>query len=141
MRDTVTVSADLSSWHANLGKFTATLLFDEQLSDVKLVSSDSEEIPAHRLVRAASSDMMMRMLCKSETTGVQYVEREGREPVRIGETGATLRSLLSYAYTGRADVEVGSILAVMKAARLYLVSERGEREGDFVRAFFFIFFF
>ena len=42
--------------------------------------------------------------------------------VRIGETESTLRSLLSYAYTGRAEVCVGNALEVLKAARHYLVS-------------------
>ena len=132
MHDTVTVSPDVAVWQAGLGKFTATLLFDEQLSDVKLKPNDGEDlIPAHRLVLAANSDMMLKMLCKSETSGVKYVEREGNEPVQVSETEATLRSLLTYAYTGRVEVEVGNSLAVMKAARYYLVSKG---EGVFVVA-------
>ena len=51
------------------------------------------------------------------------MEREGHEPVQVGETDATLRSLLSYAYTGCIEMTVGNSLAVMKAARYYLVSK------------------
>ena len=124
MCDTVTVSPDASSWQAGFGKLASTLLFAEELSDVKLIANDSDDaISAHRWVLAANSDMMLRMLCPSETSGIKYVEREGHEPVQVGETDATLRSLLSYAYTGRADVAVGNVLAVMKAARYYLVSK------------------
>jgi hypothetical protein len=127
MCDTVTVSPDASSWQAGFGKLASTLLFAEELSDVKLMANDSDDaISAHRWVLAANSDMMLRMLCPSETSGIKYVEREGHEPVQVGETDATLRSLLSYAYTGRADVAVGNVLAVMKAARYYLVSKGGD---------------
>ena len=124
MCDTVTVSPDASSWQAGFGKLASTLLFAEELSDVKLMANDSDDaISAHRWALAANSDMMLRMLCPSETSGIKYVEREGHEPVQVGETDATLRSLLSYAYTGRAEVAVGNVLAVMKAARYYLVSK------------------
>ena len=141
MCDTVTVSPDASSWQAGFGKLASTLLFAEELSDVKLMANDSDDaISAHRWVLAANSDMMLRMLCPSETSGIKYVEREGHEPVQVGETDATLRSLLSYAYTGRADVAVGNVLAVMKAARYYLVSkERGDCVVACVSFFFFLF--
>ena len=122
MQDTITVSPDESSWQAGFGKLASTLFMSESLSDVKLVSVDGEEMPAHRLVLCAHSDMLLTMLCPSETTGVTYVERDGSAPVRIGETGATLRSLLSYMYTGSAELELGNALAVMKAARYFLVS-------------------
>ena len=115
MCNTVTVSPDASSWQAGFGKFASTLLFSEELSDVKLIANDSDDaISAHRWALAANSDMMLRMLCPSETSGIKYVEREGHEPVHV---------MLSYAYTGRADVAVGNALAVMKAARYYLVSK------------------
>ena len=34
-----------------------------------------------------------------------------------------MRVKMSYAYTGRAEVAVGNVLAVMKAARYYLMSK------------------
>ena len=60
MQDTITVSPDESSWQAGFGKLASTLFMSESLSDVKLVSVDGEEMPAHRLVLCAHSDMLVQ---------------------------------------------------------------------------------
>lgn len=108
-----------------LRTFVEPLLFSEQFSDVTFViESSGESIPGHRLILAAASSMLSRMLYG------QFVEGSSREVKLSGIDGRTIRSLFRYIYTGCLELAVGEIVSVMKAADQFCVT--GAKEDIWV---------
>jgi ankyrin repeat protein len=100
---------------------TASLLFSERFSDVVFVcGGGGDRIHAHRCVVAACSEQLSALLQGqwAETTGG---ERERVAEVEMSQSGAAVRVLLRFMYTGEAEAAAldGNLQEVLELAALY----------------------
>ena len=102
----------------------ASLLFSERFSDVVFVcgggGAGGDRIHAHRCVVAACSEQLSALLQGqwAETTGG---ERERVAEVEMSQSGAAVRVLLRFMYTGEAEAAAldGNLQEVLELAALY----------------------
>jgi hypothetical protein len=101
----------------------ASLLFSERFSDVVFVcggGGGGDRIHAHRCVVAACSEQLSALLQGqwAETTGG---ERERVAEVEMSQSGAAVRVLLRFMYTGEAEAAAldGNLQEVLELAALY----------------------
>ena len=105
--------------------YCSSLLFSERFSDVVFVcggggGAGGDRIHAHRCVVAACSEQLSALLQGqwAETTGG---ERERVAEVEMSQSGAAVRVLLRFMYTGEAEAAAldGNLQEVLELAALY----------------------
>jgi len=99
---------------------TTSMLFSERFSDVVFVCGGGDRIHAHRCVVAACSEQLSALLQGqwAETTGG---ERERVAEVEMSQSGAAVRVLLRFMYTGEAEAGAldANLHEVLELAALY----------------------
>ena len=107
MEDVFTLSWD--NFNQKCPKVFKELWLDTELSDVTLATEDNAQLPAHKVILAASSPFFKRL----------HEKNQNRHPLLflMGVKMVQLRQLLSYIYLGKCDLTQEQLSAFMATGK------------------------